>query len=92
MILILELPDDIAEALASCRDLSRRIFEALAIDGYRHELLTQFQVGRLLRLSRGESENFLAQHLDLYSYDPSELHRKAETLKEYSDRLSDAFS
>jgi predicted HTH domain antitoxin len=87
MLVTLELPDDIAEALASqSSDLSRRALEALAIDGYRDRKLTQLQVGRLLCLSRIETEDFLARHIDLYDYDPSELHREADALKKYAER------
>ena len=87
MIVTLEVPDDIARALAAHGDLSRRTLEALALDGYRREELTQLQVGQLLGLSRVETEDFLAQHLDLYNYDPNELHREAEALEHYSERF-----
>jgi predicted HTH domain antitoxin len=86
MTITLELPDDIAQALAAHRDLSRQALEALAIEAYRQEALTQRQVGRLLGLSRIETEDFLAQHVDLYAYDRKELQREAEALESYSDR------
>jgi predicted HTH domain antitoxin len=86
MTVTLDLPDDIAQALAAKGDLSRRALEALAVDGYRQESLTQLQVGQLLGFGRVETEDFLAQHVDLYTYDPSELHREAEALKTYSER------
>jgi predicted HTH domain antitoxin len=60
--------------------------EALAIEGYRQEALTQLQVRKLLGLSRVETEDFLAQHVDLYTYDPQELHREAEALERYARR------
>lgn len=81
MTVTFDLPDDIAEALTSQGDLSRRTLEVLAIDGYRQKTLTQLQVSRLLGLARIETEMFLAQHLDLYDYDPSELDREAELLQ-----------
>ena len=87
MTVTFDLPDDIAQALAAPGGLPRRALEALAVDGYRQESLTQLQVGELLGLSRIESEDFLAKHVDLYSYDPSELHREAEALEQYSKRL-----
>jgi hypothetical protein len=86
MVVTLELPDDIAQALASQGDLSRRALEALAIEGYRDRRLTQLQVGQLLHFSRIETEDFLAQHVDLYDYDPSELRREADALEKYSER------
>jgi hypothetical protein len=44
------------------------------------------QVGKLLGFSRVETENFLAQHVDLYSYDPQELKRESEALESYAAR------
>ncbi len=88
MTVTLELPDDIARALAGQGgDLSRRALESLAVDGYRQEALTQLQVGQLLGLSRVETEDFLARHVDLYNYDPSELQREADALEKFSERF-----
>jgi len=84
MAVMLELPDDIAQALAAQGDISRRALEALAIEGYRQEVLSQLQVGTLLGLARVETEDFLAQHVDLYTYDLQELHREAEALGKYA--------
>jgi len=67
-------------------DLSRRTLEALTIDGYRRGSLTQLQVSQLLGLSRTETEDFLAQHLDLYDYDPGELDREARVFERLSNR------
>ena len=87
MIVTLDLPDDTAQALATHGDLPRIVLEVLAVDGYRQEALTQFQVGKLLGLSRVETEDFLAQHVDLSSYEPQELRREAEALEKYSKRF-----
>lgn len=88
MVVTLDLPDNIARALTdhSDRDLARRALEGLAIDGYREGRLTQKQVGELLGLTRIQTEDFLAAHLDLYDYEPSELTREAEQLKKFSER------
>ena len=88
MTVMLELPDDIAQVLASQGDISRQALEALAVEGYRQETLTQLQVGKMLGLARVETEDFLAQHVDLYTYDPQELHREAEALEKYAGRSS----
>lgn len=81
MVLTLELPDDIAEALSSPgADLSRKVLGALAIHGFRERELSQFQVGQLLELSRMETEDLLARHADLYDYDPAELNQEAGRL------------
>jgi hypothetical protein len=86
MTVTLELPDDIAQALASHGDLSRQALESLAVEGYRQEALTQLQVGKLLGLSRIETEDFLARHLDVYTYDPKEFRREGEVLEKYAGR------
>lgn len=87
MEITLRIPDDLARSLTGgSGDLSRRALEALAIDGYRQGSLTQFQVGQLLSLSRIETEDFLARHVDLYDYDPGELDREAQVLEKLSDR------
>lgn len=80
MIVTLDLPDDIAQSLASNGDLSRQAIEALAVEGYREKRLSQLQVGRLLGLGRLETEAFLAQHVDLYDYSMNELEAEADLL------------
>jgi hypothetical protein len=83
MEITIHIPDELAQPLAgSGGDLNRRALEALAIEGYRQRSLTQLQVGHLLSLSRIETEDFLAQHVDLYDYDPAELDREAALLGE----------
>ena len=83
----IHIPDELARSLGQGGgDLSRRMLEALAIDGYRQGSLTQLQVGQLLGLSRIETEGLLAQHVALYDYDPAELDREARALEKLSDQ------
>jgi len=63
-----------------------RALEALAIEGYRRGTLTQAHVGRLLGFARIQTEDFQAEHVVLYNYDPAELRREAEVLAKLSDR------
>jgi predicted HTH domain antitoxin len=85
MEITLRIPDELARSLGTEGvDLSRRSLQALAIDGFRHRDLTQFQVGQLLGLSRVETEDFLARHVDLYDYDPAELDREVKFLENIS--------
>ena len=85
MEITLRIPDELARSLeVAGGDLSRRSLQAPAIDGFRQRHLTQFQVGQLLGLSRIETEDFLAQHVDLYDYDPSELDREAAFLENFA--------
>ncbi len=82
MVLTLELPDSIAQALSSPgeTDLSRKALEALAIDGFREGKLSQYQVSQMLGMSRTETEDLLARQVDLYDYDPAELRLEADLL------------
>lgn len=82
---ILDIPDEIAAQLSvRGQELSRAALEALALESYRRGRLTQAQVGRLLGLSRIETEDFLAERLDLYDDEPNELQREAEALSRLS--------
>src|SRR6202022_1101817 len=45
-------------------DISRRALEALALEGYRDQTLTLYQVSEMLGLSRVETEAFWGQHHD----------------------------
>jgi hypothetical protein len=87
MTVTLDIPDEIARELAAAgQELSRAALEALALEGYRRGALTQLHVGSLLGLSRIQTEDFLAEHLALYDYEPAELRREAEALARLSDR------
>jgi len=82
MIVTLDIPDEIAAQLtAPGQEISRAAMEALALEGYRRGALTQLQVGHLLGLSRIETEDFLAEHVDLYDYSIEELEAEAEVLR-----------
>jgi predicted HTH domain antitoxin len=59
----LHIPDEIAKRLAAAGgDVSRRALEAIALEGYRDQTLTLFQVSEMLGLSRIETEDFLGRH------------------------------
>jgi hypothetical protein len=79
MVLTLEIPDEIAAQLRT-EDLSRAALEGLALEGYRRAVLSQVQVGRLLALSRTQTEDFLAEHLALYDDESGELQREDDAL------------
>ena len=76
MKITVELPDDVAQHAHPGQDA----LEALAIEGYRSRKLTQFQVGQILGLSRIQTEDFLARHLDLYDYSMEDLETEADLL------------
>ena len=59
----LHIPDDIAKRLSAAGgDVSRRALEAIALEGYREQTLTLYQISEMLGLSRVESEDFLDRH------------------------------
>jgi predicted HTH domain antitoxin len=76
MKITVELPDDVTQHAHPRGEA----LEALAIEGYRSRKLTQFQVGQILGLSRIQTEDFLARHLDLYDYSMEELETEADLL------------
>ena len=59
----LHIPDDVAKRLsAGGGDVSRRALEAVALEGYRDQTLTLYQVSDMLGFSRVETEDFLGRH------------------------------
>ena len=59
----LHIPDDIAKRLSAAGgDVSRRALEAVALEGYREQTLTLYEVSEMLGLSRVETEDFLGRH------------------------------
>ena len=56
----------------------RRALEALALEGYREQILTLYQVSEMLGLSRVETEDFLGRHqVSLSPIDEGDLDREA---------------
>jgi predicted HTH domain antitoxin len=86
MTVTFDIPDEIASELAAAgEEPSHAALQGLAIDGFRRGRLSQFQVGQLLGLTRIQTEDFLAEHLALYDYDPAELRREAGELAKLAD-------
>jgi len=75
----LHIPDDIAKRLsATGGDVSRRVLEAIALEGYRDQALTLSQISQMLGLSRVEAEDFLGLHrVALAAIDEEDLDREA---------------
>jgi predicted HTH domain antitoxin len=84
----LHLPDDVAKRLSALGgDVSRRALEAIALEGYREQILTLYEVSGMLRLSRVETEDFLGQHhVPLSSIDEADLDREAALFEAASRR------
>ena len=84
----LHIPDDIAERLSAAgRDVSRHALEAIALEGYREQILTLYQVSEMLGLSRVETEDFLGRHhVSLAVIDEADLDREAALFEAASRR------
>ena len=88
MEITLRIPDDIAKRLSAAGgDVSRRALEALAIEGYRDQTLTLYQISEMLGLSRVETEDFLGRHqVPLAVIDEAALDREAALFEAASRR------
>jgi predicted HTH domain antitoxin len=58
----LSIPDEIAKQLNAAGELSRLALEGLAVEGYRHEVLSLGEVAELLAISVYEADGFLKSH------------------------------
>jgi len=69
MTVTIEIPDDVAARIAGeGKDLARAVLEAVALDGYRRDLLGEASVRRLLGFAiRDEVHTFLKEH-GVYSH------------------------
>ncbi len=77
----LDLPDDVVEQLAEKgQDLSRAALEALAVDAYRMNRMTGYQLGQLLEIpSRDELDGFLKHHGVPLEYTMKDFEREGAT-------------
>ncbi len=72
-----QLPDD----LAQLPDPGREALVSLAVEGYRSGVLSHYQSGQLLGLSRFEFEGLLKQRsIREYAYDADDLEEDRKTL------------
>ena len=84
----LHIPDDVAQRLSAAGgDVSRLALEALALEGYRDQTLTLYQISEMLGLSRVETEDFLGQHhIPLSVIGEADLDREAGVFEAASRR------
>ena len=84
----LHIPNDVAQRLgAAGGDISRRALEALALEGYRDQTLTLYEVSEMLSLSRVETEDFWGQHhVPLSAIREADLDREAALYEVVSRR------
>jgi hypothetical protein len=83
------IPDEIARQLSAAGgDVSRRALEALALEGYRDQTLTLYQISEMLGLSRVEADDFWGQHhVPLSVIGEADLDREASVFEAASRRL-----
>ncbi|MGC1781202.1 MAG: UPF0175 family protein [Acidobacteriaceae bacterium] len=86
----LQIPDDVARTIQSEQpDLSRAAVEALALEGYRSERLSEAQVRRLLGFrTRMQVHAFLKAHNVYLNYSVHELEQDLESLKHFEETLT----
>lgn len=86
----LQIPDDVARTIQSDHpDLSRAAVEALALEGYRSECLSEAQVRRLLGFrTRMQVHAFLKAHNVYFNYSILELEQDLESLKHFEETLT----
>ena len=88
MEITLRIPDDVGKRLsAGGGDVSRRALEALALEGYRDQTLTLYQISEMLGLSRVETEDLLGRHhVPLSEISEADLDREAAIFEAGSRR------
>jgi len=83
MLVIVDIPDDVAERLkAAGGDLSRRALEAFALEEYKRGQLTKPELRRLLGFAtRNALDGFLKAHGVFESYSLDDLARERSDLE-----------
>ncbi|MFZ0522259.1 MAG: UPF0175 family protein [Candidatus Acidiferrales bacterium] len=91
MEITLNIPDDLARQVSSDgRDPARVALEALALEGYRAELLSESAVRQMLGFdTRMEVHAFLKQHGVYLHYDLADLEQDKATAQKLHERLLD---
>jgi predicted HTH domain antitoxin len=89
MEVILHIPDRVAERIsAGGRDISRCALEALALEGYREQTRTLYQVSEMLSLSRIETEDLGRYRVPLSVFGEADLDREAAVFEAAARRAS----
>jgi predicted HTH domain antitoxin len=77
----IELPDTVIQELApSSGQISRRVLEAVVLEGYRCKRYSRGEVAQLLGLGWHETEQLLAEHGVPYNYTLEDLDADRQTL------------
>jgi hypothetical protein len=94
MQITLNIPDDLARQVApEGKDPARVALEALALEGYRSELLSESALRQMLGLqTRMEVHAFLKQHSVYLHYDVSDLQQDRVTAQQVRAKLQSSES
>jgi hypothetical protein len=85
----LKIPDDVARVIQNQQpDLSRAALEALALEGYRSERLSEGQVRMLGFRTRMQVHTFLKAHNVYLNYSIHELENDLASLKHFEETLT----
>ncbi len=77
----IEFPATVIQELApTSGEISKRVLEAVVLEGHRTERYTRGEVAKLLGLSWHETEDFLAEHGVPYHYTFEDLDEDRQTL------------
>src|SRR5260370_26570064 len=89
MEITLNIPDELARQVTSeGKDPARVALEALALEGYRSELLSESAVRQMLGFeTRMEVHDFLKQHGVYLHYDVSDLEQDQATAQQVRSKL-----
>lgn len=89
--IILKIPDELARQVAAeGKDPARVALEALALEGYRTELLPESALRQMLGFeTRMEVHAFLKQHGVYLHYDVADLEHDQRTAQKLRERLQD---
>jgi Uncharacterised protein family (UPF0175) len=89
MIVTIDIPDEFAaEIMPAGQDPVRAVLEAVALDGYRRELLSQSQVRRMLGFETRFEVDALFKERDIYwHYSVEDLENDLASAREVTERL-----
>jgi len=85
MNVLVSLPDSIARSIGvNEKELERKMLESFALEGYRSEKLTAFQVGEMLGLAMpNQVDGFLKKHGIFLEYTDEEIAEQRRILDEF---------
>lgn len=88
MNVVVSLPDSIVQDIgANERELERTLLESFALEGYRSEKLTAFQVGEILGFKTPmQVDEFLKAHGEFIEYTDEEIESQREILRQLFEK------